>query len=291
MRQLLVAMMMLLAATAAAEPAAVVEALQMPAWIERGSARAPLQVGYALESGDRIRTGSRARVLLRLQEGSLVKLGEQAQFNIDELVTPAVAGGLFTGALNVVRGAFRFTTSAIGAARQRDIRARVATVTIGIRGTDVWGKADTDRDFVVLLEGSIDIARDGEPAQRMETPLTIYSAPRQAASEPVKPVDPVALTRWAAETELQDGAGIVNGGGGWTVVLLSTPDAPAAQSLAANVQQAGYAADVEPVRTGTTMRYRVSVAGLHSRGDAEQLRQRIAREFALQGTTVIAQPR
>jgi hypothetical protein len=291
MRQLLMATMLMLAAEAAAEPAAVVEALQMPAWIERGSARAPLQVGYALESGDRIRTGSRARVLLRLQEGSLVKLGQDAQFNVDALAAPADAGGLFTGALNVVRGAFRFTTSAIGAARQRDIRARVATVTIGIRGTDVWGKADSDRDFVVLLEGRIDIARDGEPAQRMETPLTIYSAPRQAASEPVKAVDPVALKRWAAETELQDGAGIVNGGGGWTVVLLSAPDASAAQSLAANVQQAGYAADVEQVRAGTTMRYRVSVAGLHTRGDAEQLRQRIAREFALQGTTVVAQPR
>jgi hypothetical protein len=288
MRSILIALLML-SSVVKAEPAAVVEALQMPAWIERGDMRSPLQLGYALEGGDRIATGRDARVLLRLEEGSHIKLGENAQFDIAALSAPADRGGVFSGLVNVVRGAFRFTTSAIGAARKRDITARVSTVTIGIRGTDVWGKADVSRDFVVLIEGGIDIARDGEAATRMDTPLTIFSAPRQAASEPVRPVDRNDLGRWAAETELEPGGGIVSPEGRWAVVLLATGDDARAQALAARLQQAGYAADVV---AGESVEMReVTVSGLRTGRDAERLRQRIAREFSLDETRVIEQRR
>jgi hypothetical protein len=63
----------------AAPSPAVVEAVQMPAWVERGGGRMPLAPGMALQSDDDLRTGADARLLLKLAEGSAVKLGENAQ--------------------------------------------------------------------------------------------------------------------------------------------------------------------------------------------------------------------
>ncbi len=143
-----------LAADALAAPATV-RLLQAPAWRERNATREALMVGMELESGDIVHTGPRARALLVLEEGSIVKLGENADLDLRELLPPPEESGVFKGFLDVVRGAFRFTTTL--ASRRRDIRARVRSATIGIRGTDVWGKTEEDRDFVVLLEGVISI--------------------------------------------------------------------------------------------------------------------------------------
>src|SRR4051794_15312116 len=66
---------------AAAKPAraasgAVVEAVQMPAWVERDGARMPAAPGMPLKERDQLRTGAHSRLLLKTADGSLVKLGE-----------------------------------------------------------------------------------------------------------------------------------------------------------------------------------------------------------------------
>ena len=93
---------------ALAQPAAVVEGVQMPAWVERGGERKPLTVGTELKGGDAIRTGAGSRALVKLSEGSQVKLGENASLTIVE-VNPD-SGGFFKAAMRVAEGAFRFTT-------------------------------------------------------------------------------------------------------------------------------------------------------------------------------------
>src|SRR5512132_3195359 len=65
------------ARSAPAAPGALVEGVQMPAWVERGNETIPLTPGMALRDRDRVRTGDNARILLRMAEGSAVKLGEQ----------------------------------------------------------------------------------------------------------------------------------------------------------------------------------------------------------------------
>ena len=59
---------------------ATVEAVQSPAWRDRGGLIVPLAAGMELKSGDVLRTGSGVRVFLKLAEGSRVKLGEAARF-------------------------------------------------------------------------------------------------------------------------------------------------------------------------------------------------------------------
>src|SRR4051812_21145446 len=100
---------------AGAQPAAaVIEGVQMPAWIERSEGavaprRIPVSPGMALKTGDTLATGPGSRLLMKLSEGSLVKLGENAHLQLKELEP---SESLFKAALGVLQGAFRFTTAA-----------------------------------------------------------------------------------------------------------------------------------------------------------------------------------
>ncbi|MGH8660549.1 MAG: FecR family protein, partial [Burkholderiales bacterium] len=194
----------LLGAPAAAQTLTV-EGVVSPAWVERGGARLPLAVGMQLNDRDRIVTGSGSRALLRLAEGSAVKLGENASLVVSGLADKSEAGvaRLVSASLDVVRGAFRFTTGIFGRpASGRDVRVRVSTVTAGIRGTDLWGKSDERRDLVCLIEGSISVSHAQTGEFTMADPLSFFVAPRAAAPLPVAPVDPNQLKEWAEETEI-----------------------------------------------------------------------------------------
>src|SRR5688572_29790003 len=157
-------------AFAASAQTVVVDAVQYPAWLERGGNAVPLTPGLQLESRDRLRTGANARVQLKLAEGSAVKLGENAQFVIER----AENRGTFRAALSVISGAFRFTSGAYGTGRAREVGIKVKNVTVGIRGTDLWGKSTAERDWVVLLEGRISVGSEGHPTVTLDQPLDWY---------------------------------------------------------------------------------------------------------------------
>ena len=80
-------LLLAIAGDALAAPAQV-RLLQAPAWRERDGSRHPLHVGMALESGDIVHTGRRSRAILSLEEGSIVKLGENAYLDLRELIPP-----------------------------------------------------------------------------------------------------------------------------------------------------------------------------------------------------------
>ena len=255
---------LLLLSDALAAPG-VVRLLQAPAWRARGATREPLQVGQELDSSDTVMTGAGARALIGLSEGSLVKLGENAELALKDMQVPAEENGVFKGVLDVLKGAFRFTTTIAG--RHREIRAQVRTATIGIRGTDVWGKAEDARDFVVLLEGQISIEHAGH-SYPIETANSLFMAPRGQAALPIAPVNPDDLARWAQETEPQVAAGIVNVDGKYRLNLASYPSADGARRLAGELATAGYGATVESTTIAERGWWRVVIAGYASRADA-----------------------
>ena len=156
MKKLICALAFLLATVfvpSAMAAAGAVEAVQMPAWLDRAGLTVPVSPGVALQAGDTLRTGTGARLLLKLEEGSLVKLGENARFVIEKAQPK---GGVFEAAFNVVNGAFRFTTQTLAKSTRRDVKIRVGqNATIGIRGTDLWGRGRDDKDIVCLIEGKI----------------------------------------------------------------------------------------------------------------------------------------
>src|SRR6266850_4880725 len=189
--------------SAHAQAAASVEGVQMPAWVERNGRRTPLLPGMELQAGDQIFTGAGSRALLRLSEGSIVKLGENGTLRLTEM---SRGQEIFKATLGVLQGAFRFTTELIGAKRKREIDIRVASVTAGIRGTDLWGRSRKDNEIVCLIEGAIEVGAEGEALQKMDQPLQFYRRV-DAKTQPVGKVDDKQLTQWAAETEIEDGKG------------------------------------------------------------------------------------
>ena len=250
-----------------------VEAVVSPAWVEHADgSREPLVPGAVLRDGDRVLTGSGARALLRMAEGSAVKLGENASLGVDRLADKGgAAGRVVSGALDVVQGAFRFTTRVFGSPRSsRDLNIRIATVTAGIRGTDVWGKSSAERDVVCLIEGRIYV-QHREQAFTMQDPLSFFIAGRDGTRQPVAPVPAAQLQEWAAETEIAPASGASRRGGKHRVSLAALADEGAAATLAGKLRAEGYPARVRAYRADGGLRYAVDLTGLGSAEDAAQL--------------------
>ncbi|MEI7612685.1 MAG: FecR domain-containing protein [Betaproteobacteria bacterium] len=250
---------------------AVVDSVQMPAWVERNGVRKPLEPGRVLQNRDRVITGAEARVLIQLAEGSAVKLGENAQLDLNALGRRE--NKVFTAALDVAKGAFRFTTGIFNSLRQqRAVNVRIATITAGIRGTDLWGKSDDQRDLICLLEGRITVMHPQSEAQEMSEPMSFYVAPRGEAPQAVDKVDAVQLTLWAAETEVQPGAGVARRGGKWKLELATLDSQDQALDLYDRARAAGYAVSIKPKAAESgNYRYAVRVMHLPSKEEAEIL--------------------
>lgn len=273
------------AGCALAAPTAVVEGVQMPAWVERGGVKQPISAGMELNQSDKISTGANSRLLLRLAEGSQVKLGENALLSLDKLSQSRENKQTFLqAAIDVARGAFRFTTDVKAKlSSKREVDIRVATVTAGIRGTDLWGKSAGDRDIVCLIEGKIAVQREQDAPITMDQALQFYIAPKTAEgradrSQPepqLAAVDQKQLDQWATETEIAAGAGAARKGGKFKVVAASSPDQEAALKVYDQLRAAGYPAQVHPVGSAGKRSYEVRIAGLASRADADNLAGRL----------------
>ena len=268
-------------ALAAARANIVVEGVQTPAWVEHLSgARDPLAIGMVLANKDRIYTGPGARALLRLADGSLINLGENGQFVLDDLGQRKFdQKDVVTASLEVVSGAFRFTTQALYKFHgERDVKVTIATITAGIRGVDsygarptrMWGKADKTRDIVCLIDGTVTLARD-QDAFTLAQPMSFYMAPRNEPPPPVGPVSQQQLDEWLAETEIIFGAGALHQSGQWKVYLADADTQEAALGLYDGLREAGLPAEIRPVKTEAGQIYRVRISHLPSRQEAEAL--------------------
>ena len=269
MRKTLFWAMLALAAQARAAPQAVVDAVQAPAWRDREGRVEPLAPGMALQSRDRIRTGEGSRVYLKLADGSTVKLGENGVL-LAERLGPSEKQ-FYSAALDVAKGAFRFTTDKLRKLSRRDISIRVATVTAGIRGTDIWGKTEPERDFVCLLEGRITVSHQDGDSREMSEPLSFYVAPRGQPPKGIEKADPETVKKWAAETEIRSGAGALRRGGQWKLLLARADSQQEALEVYDRLAAAGYPPSIRPRAADGGVRYEILLRGLASRVEAEAL--------------------
>jgi hypothetical protein len=216
---------------------AAVEAVQWPAWLERDGRQQPLAPGVSLQTGDRLATGSDGRVLVRLVDGSAVKLGAAAQLQVGALAQPE--SHLLSGVLDVLRGAFRYTTGVFGkTSYRRDFSIKVATLTIGIRGTDVWGKSADGRDTVLLLEGAVEVAH-AEGGHSLTTPLSYLSSASGSAPELLS-ADAAQVAVWSAETEIDAKRPVGRAKGGFVATVASFNEEAAALAAYDRLRGLGY---------------------------------------------------
>jgi hypothetical protein len=274
----LIATMVLLPVQAAlAQVAAVVEGVQMPAWVERAGRRIPLIPGMELRAGDQVVTGAGSRLAVKLAEGSLVKLGENGQLRFTEI---SPARELFKAALNVLEGAFRFTTELAEKSRKREVTIRAAQVTAGIRGTDFWGRSRKDNEIICLIEGEVEVAAEGEQPVNMNQPLQFYRR-IEGKTQPVGKVDQAQIDKWSAETDLQAGKGVARRGGRYSVTLGTAADQNGALALYDELRNAGYPAEIAPVKQADKVIYTVRIRQLPSRAEAQALGNQLRGKFGI----------
>jgi cell division septation protein DedD len=270
----LFALLLLAADLLQAAPDAVVEGIQLPAWVSREGKRQPLAIGTELKSNDEVSTGGNSRLLLRLGDGSVVKLGENGKLQLTGLVQKRKEG-FIAATLKVLEGAFRFTTEvAMKNRSKRDITVQLPTVTAGIRGTDIWGKNLGDTEVLVLIEGKITVTRAGDQPVQMKDPLTYLQAPK-AGSATVEAVPMEQLKAWAAETEIAEGTGALRKGGRWKLYLGRYREQLEALSLYDSLRREGYPVRIQPQQGEGGQLYRVRLAGFSTEQEANALGARL----------------
>ena len=265
----------------------IIEAMQMPAWVERDGIKFPLKPGEAINSGDIVSTGQSARILIRLEEGSLVKLGENGELDLNTIQPPEKTEGIFTGLLKVATGAFRFTTTNLGKNRKRDVKVKIGVVTAGIRGTDIWGQSNSEKDILCLIEGKITAQREGESEFPMEDALSFYIVPKGKPALPVAPVPEAKLARWAQKTETQAGMGVLTADGRWAVNMMSLKNFNAADNLQQKLNNAGYATQVQKTVINEQTWLRLRIEGFATREDAKSFAGSIDNQFGIQRPWII----
>ncbi len=266
---------------AAAAPApAVVDAVQSPAFLTRGNVTRPLQPGQDLRNGDLISTGEGAKAYLKLAEGSMVKLGASAKINFYSSGTRPDT--FYRGALDVLTGAFRFTTGLLARTRQRDVRIRVGTATVGIRGTDVWGRSTAEKDLVCLIEGHVQVRHPSlDDAVDMSEAMTFFVADKGVAPAPVAPVDPAQLKEWASETDILPGAAAISATGRSLLRLGDAGSEADALNLYDRASAAGYPARINVLPGDAGYVYQVVIGGMVSRDAARRMAEELGRQLGL----------
>lgn len=282
---LAIATLLIMSPAQAAEET-VIHAVQSPAWVERGESRLPARPGYIMRAGDMLRTGAGGRAQVDLPEGSRVKLGEQADFRARRIVEREdEEGGFFSGALDVLKGAFRFTTGLAGKERRRSIDITVGgTVTAGIRGTDIWGRSGDDGDFVVLLEGRIEMSTSGFEPEILTEPLDARIVPKgETRMQPMPDVTPEQVRELARDTELDPERGALTTDGKLQLVLASSRYPKGVERIQARLEAAGYPAYIEAVPLDGTMWHRVVIDNIPDVANGERLGRSLSGQYGVEG--------
>jgi hypothetical protein len=281
-------LLFLLAACFAAPVGAVSQAtvavVQMPGWLTRGEQTMPLAPGMEVRNGDVLKTGEGARAYLKLADGSTVKLGESARMTFyARSLSPA---RLFRGALDVATGAFRFTSDLLRRVQGRDVTIRVGTATIGVRGTDVWGRSDEKDDIVCLIEGKVEVSHAGATVA-LDQPLSFFVAPQGQPAKPVAAVDPAQLAIWARQTDIQPGGGAALADGRWSLLLGSFANQAEALAVYDRARQAGYPARIKPTQGETGgWNYDVRLPGFPSSDEATAAARWLKAGTGIDGTPI-----
>lgn len=265
-----------------ADESLVIFGVQAPAWIERNGERLAAKPSMSVHENDTLIAGQSGKLWLKMPDDAKVKLGNKAKAKLNSTSISAKQDdtgedfNLLNLSIDILEGAFRYTTGLADSSWQRDVQFGLrTTATIGIRGTDLWGRVDDDEQFVVLLEGSISIKpSDGSTPVTLDTPLQIY----KAQSQVIDSVTMDAVQTLAPETELDFGNGVTQQGGSVIANLASFKRARYARRMVDSLAQKGFAAESNEVSIDEEIWYRVSIYQLSSLSDGSAILDKLSDE-------------
>ncbi len=282
-----------LPAFAANQPATarslVVEAVQMPAWTEKDGKRYPLSPGDAVSAAQTVETARAAGLVLRMPEGSLVRLGEITQLKVQKLEVSDTNGLIAVRSdLRLLEGFFRFVTSAVAKiVGQRELNVSVRTATIGIRGTDFWAMTDDKHDATCLFEGTVALNTRDQGVLKLDKPTAFWV---RLFDQPVKPVGnatPDELNKFLQSTEVQPGQGVAVVGGRWRVVAATQNRGASAAVLQRQLREAGYPALIKAAAVGGQSVHEVRINHLATRDDAQAILKKIESMDGVKGRVTL----
>ena len=110
-----------------------------------------LEKGAAFFVSDVIRTESNSAAKLKFADETVFFLGEESELSVEKFSyqDPAQENGMTS---RIVKGTFRFVSGLIASEKPEAMEVNTSVATIGIRGTNVAGKADATSATVILLE-------------------------------------------------------------------------------------------------------------------------------------------
>ncbi len=271
----------------AAADATVVEAVQLPAHIERSGQRRAAEPGALLRGGDKAITDTGSRMLLRMSDRSTIRLGEATQFLIDSLDnTPNGDARQLNTGLKLITGVFRYATDYASKAlgNKTTLNLELATATVGIRGTDFWAMTDAEHDAVCVFEGHVAVEREAKPTIDLQKPGAFWVVFTNQPEKPAGQATPDQLAKFIGQAEMQPGKGVVLQGGEWRLVAASGVSGPDANVLRTRLQEAGYPARVVAQDKG----FEVRINQFATERDAQAVLARLAPLGVTQGRVLRA---
>jgi hypothetical protein len=117
-------------------------------------AHGPLILNQRLNPGTTVTTGPYAQVVIRFDDGQNVVLDQNSEFKIAEFRYTEADPAADRSVLNLVKGALRVITGAIGKRNPSAFQLRAPQMTIGIRGTDFM-VALVNPAYISVLQGTV----------------------------------------------------------------------------------------------------------------------------------------
>ena len=255
----------------------------MPAWTGADGAREPLAPGDSVSRSQEVHTAAGAALVLRMPEGSIVRLGEKTQLSVQRMEVDTRTGRTAVRSqLKLVEGFFRFATSAVAkAAGAREIDVTLRTATVGIRGTDFWSMTDAAHDAVCVFEGRVAVASQEQGEMSLDKPTAFWARFFDKPVQPVGNATPDQLATFLGSTEIKPGRGVAIADGAWRVEALRTSNSREALQLAGRLRAAGYPARLRGAGTGSSL---VVIEQLATQEDAQFVLERIAPVQGVQGS-------
>ena len=131
-----------------------VDKVQEQALATQAGATRDLPVAGPVFFRDRMRTGAGARLEAKLDDGTVLTLGEKGKLTVDEFVyRPGEEGNKL--ALTVATGTFLFVGGKIEGPTGGNVSIKTPIGTLGVRGTTVWGGPIDGGFGVLVLKGEV----------------------------------------------------------------------------------------------------------------------------------------
>lgn len=271
----------------AAADTTVIEAVQLPAQIERQGQRRAAEPGALLREGDKAITAAGSRMLLRMSDRSTVRLGEATEFLVQTLQrSPQDGASQISAGFKLITGVFRYATdySSKVVGNKTDLKLDLATATVGIRGTDFWAMSDADHDAVCVFEGHVAVERGASAVADLQKPGAFWVTFTGKPEAPAGQATPDQLAKFIGQAEMRPGQGVLLQGGEWRLVAAANATGPQANELRDRLQAAGYPARV----AGQGKGFEVRINQFASEQDARSVLAKLAPLGVTQGSVVRA---